>query len=75
MPKLQTRAPDVQASVWVLGRGGFADALGQDEWLDLTAVDLRRADLRDARLGAAGLRFAGLQRAFLGGAYLEGAPL
>ena len=40
MPKLQTRAPDVQASLWVLGRGDFAHALGQDEWLDLTAVDL-----------------------------------
>jgi hypothetical protein len=75
VPKLQTRAPDVQASLWVLGRGGFADALGDDQWLDLTAVDLRRADLRDARLGAADLRFAALQRAFLGGSYLEGAHL
>jgi hypothetical protein len=41
MPKLQARAADVQASLWVLGRGGFADALGEEQWLDLSAVDLR----------------------------------
>jgi Pentapeptide repeats (8 copies) len=75
VPKLQTRAPDVQASLWVLGRGGFADALGEDQWLDLSAVDLRRADLRNARLGHVDLRFAGLQRAFLAGALLRGAYL
>jgi pentapeptide repeat protein len=75
VPKLQTRAPDVQASLWVLGRGGFADALGEDQWLDLSAVDLRRADLRNARLGDVDLRFAGLQRAFLAGALLRGAYL
>jgi len=75
VPKLQTRAPDVQACLWVLGRGGFADALAENEWLDLSAVDLRRADLRNARLGAADLRFAGLQRVYLGGAHLEGAYL
>jgi hypothetical protein len=75
VPKLQTRAPDVQASLWVLGRGGFADALGDGQWLDLTAVDLRHADLRDARLGAADVRFAALQRAYLVGAHLEGAHL
>src|SRR5215471_13288043 len=38
VPKLQTRAADVQASLWVLGRGGFADALGEEQWLDLSAV-------------------------------------
>lgn len=75
VPKLQTRAPDVQASIWVLGRGGFAAALGEGEWLDLSAVDLRHADLRNARLGDADLRFAGLQRAYLGGAHLAGAHL
>jgi hypothetical protein len=75
VPKLQTRVPDVQASLWVLGRGGFADALGEDQWLDLSAVDLRRADLRNARLGNVDLRFAGLQRAFLAGAHLRGAYL
>lgn len=75
VPKLQTRAPDVQASLWVLGRGGIADALGEDQWLDLSAVDLRRADLRNARLGDVDLRFAGLQRAFLAGAHLRGAYL
>jgi hypothetical protein len=75
MPKLQARAADVQASLWVLGRGGFADALGEEQWLDLSAVDLRRADLRNARLGEVDLRFAGLQRAFLAGAHLRGAYL
>jgi hypothetical protein len=25
----------------VLGCGGFADALGEDQWLDLSAVDLQ----------------------------------
>jgi hypothetical protein len=73
VPKLQVRAPDVQASLWVLGRGGFSDALVEDEWLDLTAVDLRRADLRNARLGDSDLRYACLQGAYLGGAHLEGA--
>jgi hypothetical protein len=75
VPKLQLRAPDVQASLWVLGRGQFADALGTDQWLDLSAADLRHADLRNAFLVNADLRFAGLQRAFLGGARLEGAHL
>jgi Pentapeptide repeats (8 copies) len=75
VPKLQTRAPDVQACLWVLGRSGFADALGVDQWLDLSAVDLRRADLRNARLGDVDLRSAGLQRAYLGGAHLRGAFL
>jgi hypothetical protein len=42
VPKLQVRAPDVQASLWVLGRGGFACALGHYRWLDLSGVDLRR---------------------------------
>ena len=73
VPKLQTRAPDVQASLWVLGRGGFAETLGEEQWLDLSAVDLRRGDLRNARLGDVDLRFAGLQRAFLAGAHLRGA--
>jgi uncharacterized protein YjbI with pentapeptide repeats len=59
----------------VLGRGGFDDALGDAQWLDLTAVDFRRADLRHGRLGAADLRFAALQRAYLGGPHLEGAHL
>lgn len=31
VPKLQERAPDVQATLWVLGRGGFADALGEEQ--------------------------------------------
>jgi hypothetical protein len=75
VPKLQARAADVQTSLWVLGRGGFADALGEEQWLDLSAVDLRRADLRNAQLSDVDLRFAGLQRAFLAGAHLRGAYL
>jgi hypothetical protein len=43
---LRARAPDVQAALTVLGRGGFA----ADGMLDLTATDLRRADLKDADL-------------------------
>jgi hypothetical protein len=73
--KAPARAPDVQASLWVLGRGGFADALGEEQWLDLSAVDLRRANLRNAQLGDVDLRFARLQRAFLAGAHLRGAYL
>jgi hypothetical protein len=75
VPRLQVRAPDVQASIWVLGRGGFARALGQYRWLDLSGVDLRRADLRDAHLGDVDFRSAGLQKAYLGGAHLQGADL
>ena len=75
VPTLQVRAPDVQASLWVIGRGGFARALGHHRWLDLSAVDLRRADLRDAHLGDVDLRFAGLQKAYLSGAHLQGADL
>jgi hypothetical protein len=75
VPKLQVRAPDVQASLWVLGRGGFARALGHYRWLDLSGVDLRRADLRDAHLGDVDFRFAGLQKAYLAGADLQGADL
>jgi len=71
--KLQERAPDVQACLWVLSRGHFADALGDDELLDLSAADLRHADLRNAYLPYADLRNAGLQRAYLGRAHLEGA--
>jgi hypothetical protein len=67
VPKLLVRAPDVHASLWVLGRGGFARALGHYRWLDLSGVDLRRADLRDAHLGDVDFRFAGLQKAYLAG--------
>jgi pentapeptide repeat protein len=73
--KLQARAPDVQAALWVLGRGRFAGALGEGHWLDLSETDLRHADLWNARLGDVDLRRAGLQRAYLGQAHLEGAYL
>jgi len=36
----QEHAPDVQAAVTVLGRGGFADAVST--WLKLRRVDLRK---------------------------------
>jgi uncharacterized protein YjbI with pentapeptide repeats len=75
VPELQVRAPDVQACLTVLGRGGFAPpAEGQDR-LDLHAVDLRRANLWEAHLEAAYLRHAHLEAAFLGGVHLDGADL
>jgi transposase-like protein len=76
VPELQVRAPDVQASVTVLGRGGFARPEGdQGNRLDLHADDLRRAQLRGADLERADLRDAHLDRANLVGAHLEGAIL
>jgi hypothetical protein len=52
VPELQVRAADVQASLTVLGRGGFAlPAERQADRLDLHAADLRRANFRGAYLG------------------------
>jgi hypothetical protein len=48
VPELQVRAPDVQASLTVLGRGGFAD--DPEDRVDLHEVDLRKAHLRHANL-------------------------
>jgi Pentapeptide repeats (8 copies) len=62
VPELQVRAPDVQASLTVLGRGGFTRPEGQDGRLDLHDVDLRNADLYGAHL----------EGVDLGGAHLEG---
>jgi pentapeptide repeat protein len=65
VPGLQVRAPDVQASLTVLGRGGFAEqprGIIGDE-LDLHEVDLRKAHLLHANL----------ERARLDGANLAGA--
>jgi hypothetical protein len=67
VPELQVRAPDVQASLAVLGRGGFAEqprGIPGDE-LDLHRVDLRRAHLLHANL----------ERATLNGANLAGTLL
>jgi uncharacterized protein YjbI with pentapeptide repeats len=71
LPRLRARAPDVQAALTVLGRGGFA----ADGALDLTATDLRHADLEHADLHGANLLDGSLRGAFLVGANLEGAPL
>ncbi len=79
VPELQVRAPDVQASVTVLGRGGFgAPKRGQDDLFGLDRLDLHQVDLRCANLGRARLEraffgYAHLERAFLGGARLEDA--
>jgi hypothetical protein len=76
VPELRVRAPDVQASLTVLGRGGFARPAGdQGTRLDLHAGDLRHAQLRGAHLQGADLGEAHLERAGLGGANLKGAHL
>src|SRR6266540_2264453 len=73
--ELQIRAPDVQAVLTVLGRGGFADPKGVDSPLDLHAVDLRHAHLPGAHLKRANLDGAHLEGANLLGAHLKGAYL
>jgi Pentapeptide repeats (8 copies) len=71
--ELQVRAPDVQASLAVLGRSGFARLRGQGDRLDLHGADLRRARLVGAHLEGANLSFAHFGRANLAEAHLEGA--
>ena len=66
---LQTRAPDVQAALTVLGRGNFGIEL------DLRRTDLRKADLKDAKFRGARLYDAALQLARLQDADLQGARL
>jgi uncharacterized protein YjbI with pentapeptide repeats len=76
VPELQIRAPDVQACLTVLGRGGFASpAQGHGDRLNLHAVDLRQAYLRGAHLERARLVGAHLEGANLIGAHLEEADL
>jgi Pentapeptide repeats (8 copies) len=71
VPELQVRAADVQASLTVLGRGGFAPrAAGQDGRLDLHGVDLRRANLSKAHLEQANLFGAHLEETILHSAHL-----
>jgi hypothetical protein len=69
LPPMQTRAPDVQAILTVLGRGAFPAQM------DLNHADLRRANLNGARLHGARLRGAHLERANLHGADLQDALL
>ena len=75
VPELQARAPDVQASLTVLGRGGFAPGASRRDRLDLHSVDLRRANLFGAHLERAELRDAHLEGALLLGVHLEEANL
>jgi uncharacterized protein YjbI with pentapeptide repeats len=75
VPELQVRAADVQASLTVLGRGGFARPAGRGDRLDISAVDLRHAQLVDAHLEGAKLYNVHLEGADLSGAHLEGADL
>jgi uncharacterized protein YjbI with pentapeptide repeats len=72
-PGLRTRAADIQASLTVLGRGGFTRQ--GTLRLDLVGVDLRKAVLYDAHLEGANLGNAHLEGANLGRAHLEGAFL
>jgi hypothetical protein len=67
--RLQTRAPNVQAALTVLGRGKFGTEL------DLRRTDLRKADLRNAKFKGARLYDAALQGARLRDADLQGARL
>jgi hypothetical protein len=67
VPALRARAPDVQASLTVLGRGRFSSPQG--------GLDLRGVDLRCANLGVAHLEKAVLYEANLAGAHLYEANL
>jgi hypothetical protein len=67
VPELRVRAPDIQASLTVLGRGGFADRRALEDRIDLHEVDLRHAHLGDANLEGANLSGANLAGATLFG--------
>jgi Pentapeptide repeats (8 copies) len=70
--ELQVRAPDVQACLTVLGRGGFAELPHEfGSHLDLHEVDLRRAHLADASLEGATLYGANVAGAVLHGVDLR----
>jgi uncharacterized protein (DUF1697 family) len=80
VPELQLRGPDVQASLSVLGEGGYGHSRGRGGRLDLHSVDLRNAELgyahlEEAYLTDSHLEGATLYRAHLDGAHLEGATL
>jgi Pentapeptide repeats (8 copies) len=72
---LRLRAPDVQAALTVLGRGGFADGDPEAPPLDLSDTDLRRAYLRGADLRRVRLHSADLRRAHFDAVDLRGATL
>jgi Pentapeptide repeats (8 copies) len=66
VPELRVRAPDIQASLTVLGRGGFAvGRVLEEDQVDLHEVDLRHAHLRNANLEGANLSGANLAGATL----------
>jgi hypothetical protein len=67
LPRLEARAPDIQAALTVLGR-----LVGPEE--DMAAV-VDRLQLFDTDLRGAFLVGANLQAALLGGAHLQGASL
>jgi len=67
LPRLETRAPDIQAALTVLGR-----LVGPEE--DIAAV-VDRLQLFDTDLRGGFLVGANLQFALLGGAHLQGASL
>jgi Pentapeptide repeats (8 copies) len=69
VPSLQTRAPDVQAALTIIGR---RPTQKDDPDPDLNQTDLRRAQLDQANLARAQLDQANLAKALLGGANLEG---
>jgi pentapeptide repeat protein len=72
---LRLRAPDVQAALTVLGRGGFAASDRDAPPLDLSDTDLRRAYLRGADLRRVRLHSADLRRAHFDAVDLRGATL
>jgi uncharacterized protein YjbI with pentapeptide repeats len=75
VPELQIRAADVQATLTVLGRGGFDQPARPIDRLDLHAVDLRHANLIGAHLEHADLVSAHLEQANLALAQLADANL
>src|SRR6266542_4393276 len=72
VPLLQSRAPDIQAALTIIGR---RPTHKNDPPLDLRQTDLREANLGGANLTGTHLAGANLTRAQLGGADLTGADL
>jgi hypothetical protein len=72
VPSLQSRAPDVQAALTIIGR---RPTLKDDPPLDLNQTDLRQANLGKANLTAAVLAGANLTGAWLSEANLTMALL
>jgi hypothetical protein len=72
VPSLQTRAPDVQAALTIIGRRPIQE---DDPHLDLNQTDLRKANLNGANLTGAQLYKTNLTRAQLAAANLAGAQL